>query len=306
MSGFAGRPSECVRTFTPLGVALHDLVTDSRVVDGLRVVARPLAGEGLTRAFQTRSGAYAFRGLEGMRSVEFPELDGADAGGRPVDSEFLVGVVDLRGRFVATVLRVTVPTSGLLSQGAVLSPESPPGDESPPAGDLPIYLFSSPSRSLPGHVAAVRGQLVDAVSKQPAAFGRLEVVVNSAQPGRRRYVGIADSTGAVVVSVAYPRFDSVAGRLGSPPGPGTRGQPPATRTWPVEISARHEPERLELHSGLPAPTLDSVFSQGEALIWPTRDGPPHASLHAELRYGTDLVLRTDGDPDSHVLVGGSS
>lgn len=303
MTVSSGPVSEAVRTFTPLGVAFHDLVSDSRIVDGLRVDARPLAGGRVTRAFQTKSGGYAFRGLDGMRSVEFPESDSVKIDSPPVGSDFLVAVVDLRDRFVATVLRVTAPTHGLLSQAGVLSSHSLAWGDSLPDSDLPIYLFSSPSRALPSHVAAVRGQLIEATGGQPAAFCRVEVIVNPGQPGRRRYVGVADSTGAVLVPVAYPRFGTVGGSVASPPAAGTRGDAPANRSWPVEIRVRYEPERLSHHPELPAPTLDSVFSQDEALVWPTREGPPHTSLHAQLRYGADLVLRTDGE--SHVLVGGS-
>lgn len=299
MTAPAGEPLASYRTFTPLGLALHDVITDARVVTGLRVDARPVGGGRVTPAFQTRSGAYGFRGLEGVRAVEFPEAADREQASPPLGDEVLVSVLDTQSRFVATVLRVPVPTQGLVTQSALLPEDSPPADE------LPVYLFSSPSRELPAQFALVRAQLAEAATGEPARFSRLEVVVNPASADRRRYVGVADATGAVVVPVPYPRFVTGGDTSGSPPA-GSVGQPPVQQTWPVEIRVRYEPDVLEHHPGLVAPTLNSVLIQGEAPLWAGVGSPPQPVLQAELRFGVDLIVRTAGEEESRLLIGGAS
>jgi hypothetical protein len=288
---------ESVRVVTPLGVALHDLLSDARITDGLVVTARPLAGGRVTRAFQTRSGAHAFRGLDGLLSVELPD-PAEPEGGVPAVRDFHVTVVDVRGRFLPLVLEVPAPTRGLVTQ-AVLGGTS----ASLLPDDLPVYLFSAPTRPLPAHLAAVRAQLVDQRDGGPAAFAWMEVLVGPAGPGRRRHIGLAGEDGAVVVPFAYPRFSTVPGGLGSIPAAGTRGEPTADREWPVEIRVHAEPDVLVRPAGLPAPVLSSVLAQARCPVWPTTAGMPADSLDADLRYGSDLVLRTAGDPLSRLLVG---
>jgi hypothetical protein len=290
---------ESVRVFTPLGLALHDLVSDTRVVEGLQVDARPVGGGRVSAAFQTRSGAYAFRGLEGMRPVELPAA--GDPGSIPPARDFDVGVLDLRGRFVPTVLRVPVPTDGLVTQAVLgLAGDAPTG--SVPLDDLPIYLFSSPSRALPAHLATVRAQLADDTSGAPAAFVRLEVVVDPDGPGRRRYSGISDETGAVVVPFAYPRFGSIPGPIASVAAAGTRGEPTTEQEWPLRILVHYDPDALVRPPGLPAPVLDGVLAQRQGTVRSTAGGPAAASLEATLRYGAELVLRTTGDKQSRLLI----
>ncbi|RZL85266.1 MAG: hypothetical protein EOP32_00380 [Rhodococcus sp. (in: high G+C Gram-positive bacteria)] len=293
---------ESIRVFTPLGLALHDLVSDTRVVDGLRVDARPVGGGRMSHAFQTRSGAYAFRGLEGMRSVEM-----AGTGERPsipVGHEFDVSVVDLKARFVPLVLRVPAPTVGLISQaeldlaGALA--------ESVPLEELPVYLFSSATRILPAHIAAVRAQLADASSGEPAAFARLEAVVDPDGPGRRSYSGLSDESGTVVVPFAYPRFGAVPGAIASVPAAGTRGEPTLERHWPLRILVHYEPAVLDRPPGLPAATLGSILTQRRAQVWTATVGLPGEAFDTTLRYGTELVLRTAGDMQSRLLIRASA
>lgn len=294
---------ESVRVFTPLGLALHDLVSDTRVVEGLQVDARPVGGGRVSAAFPTKSGAYAFRGLEGMRPVELPAA--GEPGSIPVARDFDVGVRDLRSRFVPTVLRVPVPTDGLVSQALLgLAGDAPTG--SVPLNELPVYLFSSPSRALPTHLAAVRAQLADDASSAPAAFVRLEVVVDPDGPGQRRYSGVSDETGAVVVPFAYPRFASVPGPMASVPAAGTRGQPTTEQAWPLRILVHYDPDALVRPAGLPAPVLHGVLAQRQGTVRATAGGPAGASLEATLRYGAELVLHTTGDMQSRLLIGAAA
>jgi hypothetical protein len=286
---------ESVLVVTPLGVVLHDLVTDARVVDGLRVDARPVPGGRVTPAFRTRSGAYAFRGLDGMHDVEMPGPGQPNSG--PDGREFDVLVVDTRDRFVDTVLRVGVPADGLVSQAMLgLAGGSLPDD-------LPIYLFSSPARTLPGHLAVVRAELADDVTGEPAAHARLEVVVDAGGPGRRRYSGLSDATGAVVVPLPYPRFANAAMPNASILPPGTRGEPTADRLWPLEVLVHYEPDALVHPPGLPAPTLNSLLAQRGGTVREAAGGLAAKSLQATLRYDAELVLSTTGDPLSRLIVG---
>jgi hypothetical protein len=301
---------EVVRTRTLLGIALHDLVTDARITDGLSVDARPLTGGRVTPAFQTRSGAYGFRGLDGMTGLELPGTEAPHPDRPAGTAEFLVAVVDARARFLPTVLRVPVPSSGLITQADVLPFDSPPNGAQRPWGssepvspaDLPVYLFSAPSRVLPGHVAAVRANVVSVSDGRPAAFCRLDLVVETSASVRRRYVGVADAEGTVVVPFAYPRFGSAQDGAASPPEGGTPGVPPAARTWSIEVRVRHRPDVLEHHAGLPAPTLSSILAQQEAALLPEAGRPPLLSLTTELEYGRELILRTAGDAESRLLI----
>lgn len=284
----------------PLGVALYDLVTDARIVEGLRLTAQPVAGGRVTDAFQTVSGAYAFRGLDRMRHVEMPAEPRSDS--PPVIRDFVVAVEDLRAQFLDTAFVVPVPTDGLVSQGTVFGPASPPS--SPPAGELPLYLFSAPSRVLPSHVGVVRAQLADAATRTPAAHAVLEVTTNPLTTSSRRFTGVADAQGAVAVPIHYPRFAIPLGSLGSPPDPGTRGQPPADRTWPVEIRARFDPAAQEVIAGLTVPTIQSIVIQSFVDVWATA-GTSAPQVSDDLQFGQDLILRTGGDPDSYLLIGSS-
>src|SRR5690606_17690394 len=125
------------------GVAVHDLVTDARIVDGLRVVAWPADGGRVTTAFQTASGAYAFRGLDGMARLESPPAadsadPAADPDAPPDPCPFVVLLTDRRARYLDTAFVVSVPTDGLVTRGDVLDAGGGETD------DLPLYLFPSP------------------------------------------------------------------------------------------------------------------------------------------------------------------
>jgi hypothetical protein len=310
MSAPGAEVVEVVRIRSVLGVAFHDLLTDARIVEGLRVTAWPATGGRATPAFQTASGAYAFRGLEGMRQLELPDSDHL---GDPelVDTDlddteprrFVVQVVDRRGRYLDTVLVVDVPTMGLVTQGDILDTAHNGSHDR-----LPIYLFSAPTRAVPTHVAVIRGQVADHTTGAPVPWCRVDVVVDpDGQP--RRSSGIADAGGNVLVTVPYPRFGPPAGAdepsvpgEGARPAAGTQGTPMVERSWPATVSVRCEPDRLEQRPGARAPALDRILGQGPTDLWATNDGPPGPSLSTELHHGADLILRTDGDQGSRLLI----
>jgi hypothetical protein len=285
-------------TTSPLGIALYDLITDARITEGLTLTARPLGGGKVSTGFQTMSGAYAFRGLDGMRHIEIPAEPPTNS--PPPTRDFLITVADARDRFLDTALIVPVPTKGLVTQDVVFGPASLPA--SPPEADVPLYLFSAAVRTFPSHMAVVRAQLADAASRDPAANAVLEVSVNPLTAAVRRYTGVSDASGAVVVPFPYPRFGTTLGSLASPPAAGTRGQPPADRTWPVEIRARYDQGSQLRFEDVSVPTIQSILAQPSVDVREAAAGPGQPQLSTDLRFGEDLILRSDEDPDSYLLI----
>ena len=287
-----------IRTFTPLGVRFWDAISGAPAIGGLEVSARPLTGDWPdTPAFRTPSGVYAFRGLPGLRQVEYP------VGPEPVrdtlspPAPFVVRVRDRLRRFLPTVVLVPAPHLGLA--GMLPADGDPAG--SIPAGDgVPgIYLFSAPSRPVLSDVAVVRASLAEQGSGIPAAHARLDVVA-----GGTRWAGVADALGNVAVLFPYPLFEGVAA-VPSPP-PGTGGIPPAEQSWAVQVSVRHQPEALDFIPDPDVPTLASILAQSPDVLWQDDRGPPTTELHAELSFGRELVLRTQGTEESTLLVGAAS
>jgi hypothetical protein len=291
-------PAAELRTFTPLGVRFWDAVSDTPVLQGLRVEARPLGGDlPATPAFRTPSGIHAFRGLPGLRRVEYPAGPGPVRDTLPPPVPFALQVWDRLGRFLPTVVLVPVPHLGL-------APMLPAGAD--PSGSIPsdpgvarIYLFSAPSRAVRSDVAVVRASLADRASGAPAAHARLDVVA-----GGTRWAGVADALGNVAVLFPYPAFEGLAAVPSVPPGTG--GLPPQEQRWPVEVSVRRQPEALDVSVDPEVPTLGSILAQSPEVLWPDDQGPPVHRLEAELGFGHELILRTQGTQESTLLVGAAS
>jgi hypothetical protein len=277
-------PRERVTILTPLGIRFWDPVQDAQVKDGLVVTAYP---EGVrctgTRAFRTLSGVYAFRGLPGLHDVEYPD-DGFPDASPPVSARFIIRVFDRRRRFLPVVFSTDLPHYGVY-------PTRPP--LSPPAGGLPgFYLFSAPTRPGAPTLAMVRAQLVERVSasvRRPAAHAVLEVEV----AGGRTWYGVADERGAVAVLFPYPTFTIAAG-LTSP-----AALPPvaSAQSWNLDVRVRYEPAALTFSNGFRIPDLRSVFDQSPGRLWSTaiaQPGQPVSHTSAELIFGRELVMRTDG------------
>ncbi|MCG8458736.1 MAG: hypothetical protein MI919_20850, partial [Holophagales bacterium] len=218
-------PLERLPTTTILGIRFWDLITDTQVRDGLRVEAWPVPGlRPVRRAARTVADLWAFHGLPGLVGVEHaPKPDRRPAPGSPPPSgsppapsrrPFVVRVLDQRRRFVPVAFRVELP---LPYDGAFLgeSVTSPVGET--PRGFL---LFSGHGRGpVAGHLA-VRGELRDVASGEPA--GHALIRVDPPGPGPARF-GLADGSGRFAVHVPSPwPADSILG--GSPPG----GSPPSS------------------------------------------------------------------------------
>jgi hypothetical protein len=292
---------ETVTTVTLLGICFWDAAEDKQVSDGLRVTAWPATAPGLVvRAFRTASGYYAFQGLPGLEDLENPAAAERDTIGSPPEARpFIVEVRDPLNRFLPLRFDVALPLpySGLYRPGAPASPLA----DSPPADDLVrFYLFSTPSRDpAPGSVA-VRACLVEWNSGRPAAFARLEIEVHGRRRNdNRRWYGLADERGCVAVLFPYPTFVT---RLGaSPPG-----LPLSQQVWPLTVRVRYRPS---LAAGLAVgepPRLDQLTdddSLPEATLWPTESGPDTAALNRDLKFASELVLRTGRQPTLWVSPG---
>ncbi|MEV6041177.1 hypothetical protein AB0L65_59455 [Nonomuraea sp. NPDC052116] len=263
-----------IRTYTPLGVRFWDALTRAPIAGGLGVTAWPLGdGPPGVRAYLTPSGVYAFRGLRGMRRVEYPVGTAP-----PSDSAvFVIRVEDRSGVWLPATMLVPAPHTG----PARMLLEQSPWDTFPT-----IYLFSAPSRPVPTGTASVRATLVEHATGEPAAHTRVDVAV-----GGTVWPGIAAGNGNVAVLFPFPVFQ---GAVPASFPAGGQGQPPMGQSWPVTVTVRYQPGALHRPAPGQVPTLAGILAQAPARIRPTRAGAPQARLDAELYFGRELVLATQG------------
>jgi hypothetical protein len=285
-----GIPLEVSQSFTPLGIRFWDLTQNLPIADGLAVSLR-LANSNAPAlpAALTRSGVYAFFGLPGLFAAEHP---GPAGYGPPRIFRYVVTVEDLLGRYLPAVLVYSLDQTGtVLVQG---SPDTTPGARV-------AQLFSAVSRPVPPGVGAIRADLLDRDTNQPAAWAVIRVQI-AGEP--ETWTGIADEAGRVLVLVPYPVMQAL--QLGSPPGTGQGNI--AAQSWPVTIEAQYDPGQL----GYPAadfqdaewpwtgtPSLKDILSnQPAAAIWPN-PAAPAMQLTANLNFGAGLVLSSvSGSPPS--------
>lgn len=288
-------PRERITVFSPLGIRFWDPARDTQVRDGLTVIACPQGSRhAATRAFRTLSGIYAFHGLPGLHDIEYPAQDSVPTTSPPEIMRFIVQVIDEQRRFLPVVFGVDLPYQGIFPTG---TPSSPPGNSLPG-----FYLFSAPTRPRTPSLAVVRAQLeerVDAVTRQPAGHAVLEVEA----PGQETWYGVADERGSVVVMFPYPTFtgtNGVSSPVTSPAGV-------VQQHWDLSIRIRYEPAALTFPNGFQIPDLRSIFNQAPGVLWSTlttQPGQPVSQLSAELIFGQELVMRTDGGPT--LLIGSTS
>lgn len=304
---------EELRTFCSLGLRLWDAVTDRQVRDGLSVRAWPEAAlRPVVEASRTRSDVYAFHTLPGLRRVERPPAAPPPPGWPetlaplpPEDSPaerrpFVVEIRDPRRRYLPTAFRVELP---LPDRGVflTLTPGSPAAE--PPPG---FYLFSTPVRSLGPGVAAVRGELADAVTGRAAAHARVQVRIAGQPP---RY-GVADADGRFAVLFPLPPLPGGLPQLfSSPPGTGSPPGPPvAERTWQVALSVDWEPALLAPLAGTDLPEYRQVLRQGAAGVIVDATSPPAvpvAEWTGTLGWDGPLVVRSAGATKLWIVPAGS-
>lgn len=282
---------ERITRVTPFGLRFRDDATGRSVGDGLTVMVRAAGGTRQVTATPNRTGVFVARDLPGLRDVEFghghdPTGDGVGESWADIaPAPFVVEVVDPRRRFLPISFEVTAPARGVARPACLQA-----------ASAHAVPLFSSPARTIPPGMGAVRAELRDAADR-PVAAALLEVV--HATDGQRLGRGLSDQEGRVSVSVVYPEPPS------SPGSPPQAGEPLARATWPVELRvAATFPERPDrppeselpgraLRDPVTPPDLCSVLHQPTARLLATLSPPvPLPSL--QLAFGTDLVARSTG------------
>jgi hypothetical protein len=274
-----GTPLEVSQTFTPLGIRFWDLTQNLPIIDGL-AVSLTLANSNAPAlpARLTRSGVYAFFGLPGLYAAEH---SGSQGYGPPATYRYVITVQDLLGRYLPAVLVYTLDQTGaVLVQGV---PDITPGARV-------AQMFSAVTRPVPPGVGAIRAQLVDGATGQPAAWAVLRVQIAGEA---ETWTGIADEAGRVLVLVPYPVMQVL--QLGSPPGSGQGNI--AAQSWPVNVEAQYGPGQLSYPAAGGVPSLrDILLNQPAALLWPN-PATPVPQLTATLNVGADLFLNSQsGSP----------
>lgn len=257
---------------TLVGFRFIDSATGSAVVDGIDVTTRPTDATGpFVSGYRTTSGSVAFRGLPGMRALEYdlePELGGSP----PEARSFVFFITDSRQRFVPAVRRLELPRS------AQASP--------PDSNLLEFFLVSAPSRTVPPGFAAVYTQLVDADAHIPVQHAVLEI-----EAGGETYFGISDADGNVGVFFPYPAISITLS--GSPPAGETAL---LQQTWDLNVRVRYQPGALDFPHDSDYPEVASVFGQTGGTIRESTNASPPVSVDVKtetLRFGRPCIIRTD-------------
>jgi hypothetical protein len=268
------RPFFTFTRFAPLGIRFWDAVGNRQVADSLIVDLREnIAAARPLHATRTNSGVYAFQNVPGLRDLEFPR-PGVPA---PAPRTFILTVLDVAARFTPIAFTLDLPLAyrGLFRANG---PETPG-----------FLLFSAPTRPTTAEIGAVRAQLVNDNTEQPAANAVLEVEIDTrdADPLKRfqQWYGIADERGIVSVLIPYPGF--------RPSGGGGAGTLPSAQHWDVKVHVFYRPASLPALPGLSQPDLRAVINQRAARAdFRFQDSSTGNEINTLLVYGADLVLRS--------------
>lgn len=288
---------ETISACAPLGIRFWDPVLNHAVKDGLSVTARPEdADHPMVNAGRTRSGIYAFKRLPGMRDVESHSGTPLSP---PAAHVYIIEVRDQRRRFIDVGFEVTLPLpyKGLfLSRSPCQMISSPPGSPLPSPPNSPpdsapkgFNLYSSPVRSLPLMIPAVRGELLDVNTGRPAAHSLLRVDT----PDGFSWFGIADDSGRFAVLLPYP---ALMDGLGGSPLENSRKRL-SEQVWELTLYVHFDPSFV---NGLPGSTLKDyrgILCQPRAAIWSHAPGGgqlPSYEYDINLKFGKEVIVKTDG------------
>ncbi len=237
-----GVPDRVLHT-SPFGVRFWDPVLRRTISDGLKVSAYPAMNPRLrAEAVPNPSGVYGFHNLPGLRDFELREIKQPEQQWKDVDprtpsfsgKRFIVEVTDLRDRrFLPFLLNVTVPVQeGIWPWICAVSGSSPDTSSSF------VPLFSSPTRSIPAGMAAIRAELRDPDAERPAAWALLEARYQGVPLAR----GLADAKGRIVLIFPYPEPARLefSPPVGSPPR--ERSIPLRMQQWRIDLQAFYTPD----------------------------------------------------------------
>lgn len=266
---------------SPLGVRFWDPVTDALVTDGLA-----LAVDGASPPVTVNvnpSGVFILSGLPGLGSAERGRGDTAYWNPPPQPASYVITVDDTLRRYLPCSFRLLGPTRWVARLECATA--TAVGAIAPFLGAVP--LFASPAQAAPVGMATVSAWLWDAVTDAPAAYASLRVQGGTA-PER---VGLADAQGRVAVSLPYPPLVTT---FASPPGGDSAARALGSETWSVGVTVRYDPAVAT--TGPPAhPDLCALLAQPVASARAAQS-PPSPLTAAQLSYGSELVLATDGEP----------
>lgn len=285
-NGLEWRSFDRLSIVTPLGIRFWDAALDRPIPHGLRVEARPLSGSRATRALATPSGVYVFHGLPGLGALELGHVDRMPD---PESRGFRITVVDDQRRFLPVRFDVQLPFPVEVVDG-VEQPYDGLLRLMPGSNEQRVFLFSTASRPTPAGLAAVRGQVSELPAEPPdaplvpAAGALIEIGVDGAQ-----FFGLADASGNFAAIFPYPSFDSPS-----------NGEPPAEtritdQTWEVTTRVRYTPPEA---GSQPEQVRDllAILAQPPAAVRDPTTGDFGAERHDQLRFGRDLVIRSDDIP----------
>jgi hypothetical protein len=281
-----------------LGVRFWDPVLRRTISDGLKVSAYPAMNPRLrSEAVPNPSGVYGFHNLPGLRDFALREIKRPEQQWKDVDprtpplhgKRYIVEVTDNRDwrllpffrdwRFLPFLLNVTVPVQeGIWPWSCALS------GSSPDTGSSFVPLFSSPTRSIPAGMAAIRAELRDPNAKQPAAWALLEARYQGVPLAR----GLADAKGRIVLIFPYPEPARLefSPPVGSPPR--ERSIPLRMQQWRIDLQAFYTPD-----PNPPAiPDLEIIAcTQPPAKLWEeeTLNTPLTGTA---ITFGDEKIIRT--------------
>lgn len=308
-----------------LGLRFRDAATEQPVTRGLRVAVRRADGVGgSTQAVRTASGAYVAQGLPGLRGYE---RAGATIPDRSVS--FQATVKDEQDRYVPALLDLALPYDPDPANGGLYPILETPSELEGETREPTCYLFSAVQRPVTVGQSVVYADLVTEApdgTLQPAPHAVLEVEHepdiengNGSSTGATWY-SVADAQGRVAVQFPLPSTqfeellappdDSTDDSIdGSSNGNGTNsnnsptvgGRPLSSRTWTLTVRVRYEPSSLAIPNNADRPVLTSIFGQKPGTIY-SDASTPEAERVATLRYGSPLVLTTDGLPNNRAAL----
>lgn len=270
---------ETIAIRAPLGLRFWDQAASRSVNDGLAATIWPEgAPNRRVGSYATSSGVVAFRDVPGLRAFEWP------SGGEPPESSpFIAEVHDARGRFVTTVRRLNLPLDD-----ALYPPDPDDGDDGVATG---VPMFPAPGMTAAGGQFAIRAELLDASTLEPAAHALVVATPVSEDDSFDPFYGVADDAGRVVVLGAYP--PTTVDLIGTPPSGATDLR---EQTWAFNVRVRYAPEEAPVPSGAGAPDQVDLFLQSEAPILTVHTPPDMVEeLGVTVRYAQELVLRTESD-----------